>query len=144
MVDGMRIHEYLQREMEVVILNKVILMGRLTGDPELKVTTGGKSVCTFNIAVNRIKKEETDFFKCQAWDAKAEFINKYFRKGNMIAITGRLQNRSWDGKDGKKQYITEVIVEESHFTGEKKGEVTTKPINEFVPQDDEEKMPWEV
>ena len=123
-------------------MNKVILMGRLTGDPELKITSNSKSVCAFTIAVNRIKKEESDFFKCQAWEGRAEFIGKYFHKGSMIAIVGRLQNRSWDDKDGKKHYITEAIVEEAHFTGEKSGEVRkaepSAPINEFVPQDTDE------
>lgn len=105
-------------------MNKVILMGRLTADPEMKQTPSGTAVAVFTIAVNRrFAKEgqqQADFIRCTAWKQQAEFICKYFKKGSMICVVGNIQTRSWDGQDGKKQYSTDVVVEEAYFTGEKK------------------------
>lgn len=107
------------------MINKTVLMGRLTKDPELKYTQGNNTaVCSFTLAVDRQfakpgEKRETDFIMCQAWTKTAEFVNKWFQKGSMIAIVGRIQTRSWDGEDGKKHYATEVVVEEVSFTGGK-------------------------
>ena len=102
-------------------MNKVILMGRLTRDPEMRQTPQGVSVASFSIAVNRrFAKEgqqQADFINCVAWRQQAEFICKYFQKGSMIAVTGSIQTRSWDGQDGKKQYATDVVVDEVYFTG---------------------------
>lgn len=102
-------------------MNKVILMGRLTRDAEMRQTPQGVSVASFSIAVNRrFAKEgqqQADFINCVAWRNTAEFICKYFKKGSMIAITGSIQTRSWDGQDGKRQYATEVVVDEAYFTG---------------------------
>ena len=99
-------------------LNKVILCGRLTAKPELKVTTSGINVTEFNIAINRKvaqgKPQETDFIKCQAWRGTCDFITKYFDKGNSICVVGSIQTRSWE-KDGQKHYATEVIVDEAMF-----------------------------
>jgi single-strand DNA-binding protein len=104
-------------------VNKVILMGRLTRDPEIKYTAANNTaVCTFSLAVPRRAKGEVDFINCQAWTKTAEFISKFFSKGNMIAVVGRIQNRSWDDKEGKKHTVTEVIVDETFFTGEKKAD----------------------
>ncbi|MDD6565035.1 MAG: single-stranded DNA-binding protein [Clostridiales bacterium] len=104
-------------------MNRVILMGRLTADPELRQTPQGTSVTSFTIAVDRrIKTEngqQADFITCVAWRKTAEFICRYFQKGRMIAIEGQLQSRSWDTQDGKRQYATEVIVDNVSFTGEK-------------------------
>ena len=104
-------------------MNKAILMGRLTRDPEMRTTPQGTSVCSFSIAVNRrFSKEgqqQADFINCVAWRQQAEFICKYFTKGSMIAVVGSIQTRTWDGQDGKKQYATEVVVDEAHFTGSK-------------------------
>lgn len=102
-------------------MNKVILMGRLTKDVEMRQTPTGVSVARFTIAINRrfSKEGQADFINCIAWRQTAEFISRYFGKGNMIAVVGSLQSRSWDDKDGKKQYATEVVVEEAYFTGEK-------------------------
>lgn len=104
-------------------MNKAILMGRLTRDPEMRTTPQGVSVCSFSIAVNRrFSKEgqqQADFINCVAWRQQAEFICKYFTKGSMIAVVGSIQTRTWDGQDGKKQYATEVVVDEAHFTGSK-------------------------
>ena len=104
-------------------MNKVILMGRLTKDVEMRQTPNGVSVARFTLAVNRrFAKEgqqQADFINCVAWRQTGEFIARYFQKGSMIAVVGSIQSRSWDGQDGKKQYATEVNVEEAYFTGSK-------------------------
>ena len=103
-------------------LNKVILGGRLTSDPELKTTPQGTSVATFGIAVNRKGKDaQADFINCQAWRGTAEFISKYFTKGSSICVTGSIQTRTWEDKQGGKRYATEVNVEEAYFV-ESKGD----------------------
>ena len=98
-------------------------MGRLTKDPELRQSQNGISVARFTIAVNRRfakdGQQQADFINCVAWRQTGEFIAKYFEKGSMIAVTGSIQTRTWDGNDGKKQYATEVIVDEAYFTGSK-------------------------
>ena len=110
-------------------MNKAILMGRLTRDPEMRTTPQGTSVCSFSIAVNRRFAKEgqqnADFINCVAWRQQAEFICKYFTKGSMIAVVGSIQTRTWDSQDGKKQYATEVVVDEAHFTGSKSETGTT-------------------
>lgn len=107
------------------MLNSVILMGRLTADPELRSTQNGTSVSQFSLAVDRdfVKQGEerqTDFISCVAWKQTAEFISKHFGKGSMLAVTGRLQSRTFDDKNGVKHYVTEVIVDKASFTGEAK------------------------
>jgi single-strand DNA-binding protein len=105
-------------------MNKVILMGRLVADPELKQTATDVSVATFTIAVNRrFAKEgqqQADFIRCTAWRQQADFICKYFPKGSMICVIGNIQTRSWDDSDGNKRYSTDVVVDEVYFTGEKR------------------------
>lgn len=105
-------------------MNKVILMGRLTKDVEMRQTPNGIAVARFAIAVNRRFKNangeyDVDFINCIAWRKTGEFISRYFQKDSMIAVVGSIQTRSWDGNDGKKQYATEVIVDEVYFTGSK-------------------------
>ena len=101
-------------------LNKVILGGRLTSDPELKQTPQGISVCSFSLAVNRKGKDaQTDFINCQAWRGTAEFISKYFSKGSSICITGSIQTRTWKDQQGNNRYATEVNVEEAYFVDSK-------------------------
>ena len=104
-------------------MNKVILMGRLTRDPEMRQTPTGVSVCSFSIAVNRRFAKDgaqnADFINCTAWRQQAEFICKYFQKGAMIAVVGNLQSRSWENQEGKRQYATDVVVDEVYFTGSK-------------------------
>jgi single-strand DNA-binding protein len=99
-------------------------MGRITRDIELRQTPNGTATTSFTIAVNRRFAKEgqqtADFINCVAWRSTAEFISKYFSKGSMIAVIGSMQSRSWDGQDGKKQFTTEVLVDEAYFTGEKK------------------------
>ena len=103
-------------------LNKVVLGGRMTADPELKQTTGGVSVVRFSIAVNRRfskggdqAEQQTDFFNLVAWRQTAEFISKYFRKGSSICVTGSIQNRSWQDQQGQKRTTTEIVVDEAMF-----------------------------
>ena len=110
---------------EVKIVNKVELIGRLTHDVEMRQTPNGVSLARFSIAVTRRFKNsngeyDADFINCVAWRQTGEFIAKHFQKGGMIAVVGSIQSRSWDGNDGKKQYATEVVVDEVYFTGAKK------------------------
>lgn len=105
-------------------MNKAILVGRLTRDPELKATTSGISVCNFTVAVDRRfvragEERQADFINCVAWRQTAEFICKYFTKGRMIGIVGSIQTRSWEDREGKRQYTTEVVVDEAYFTDSK-------------------------
>ena len=105
-------------------MNKVILMGRLTRDVEMRQTPNGVSLARFSIAVNRRfagkdAQQQAYFINCVAWRQTGEFIARYFQKGSMIAVVGSIQSRSWDGQDGKKQYATEVVVDEAYFTGSK-------------------------
>ena len=105
-------------------LNKVVLIGHLTGNPELKSTPGGISVATFSIGVTRKytkqgEQPQTDFIDIVAWRSTAEFINRYFKKGQAICICGSLQTRSWTAQDGTKRYATEVIADEATFVEKK-------------------------
>lgn len=100
-------------------MNRVELVGRLTKDPELKNTQSGKSVMSFTVAVDRrISKEakekgtqSADFINCVAWDSSAEFLDKYGRKGDRVSVEGKIQTRNYDGADGKKVYVTEVLAD---------------------------------
>ena len=101
-------------------LNKAILGGRLTSQPELKQTPQGVSVTTFSIAVNRRgKKDDADFINCVAWRQTAEFICKYFGKGSSICLVGQIQTRTWNDNNGNKRYSTEVIADEAYFVDSK-------------------------
>lgn len=107
------------------MLNRVILMGRITQELDLKQTPSSVSVLTFNIAVERNftkqgEEKQADFITCVAWRQQAEFINKYFGKGRMIAIEGNLRTRNYEDKNGTKHYVTEVYVDSVSFTGEAK------------------------
>lgn len=106
-------------------MNKVVLMGRLTKDPEIRYTAGNNTaVCQFTIAVDRRFKSENqpsaDFIPIVAWRQTAEFVSKYFNKGSRIAVVGQIQTRSWDDTDGKKHYVTEVIADEVEFCESKR------------------------
>ena len=105
-------------------MNKVILIGRLTKDVEVRYTQNNTMVASFSLAVNRRFKQEgqpeADFINIVAWNKVAEFASKYFGKGQQVAVVGRLQTRNYDDKDGKKVYVTEVIAEETYFADSKK------------------------
>lgn len=93
-------------------MNKVILFGRLTAEPELKYTTSGKAVMSFTLAVNGYSKDaDADFINCVAWSQQAEYIANYQHKGNRLLVAGRLQVRKYETADGSKRYVTEVICE---------------------------------
>ena len=118
------------------MLNKVILMGRFTRDPELRSTPQGISTCSFSIAVDRSfvrqgEERKADFINCVAWRQTAEFISKYFTKGSLIAIEGSIQTRSWDDNEGKKRYATEVIVSQAHFAESKRDSQNAPSDNDF-------------
>lgn len=101
--------------------NKVILIGNMTADPELKQTNGGVSVCSFSIAVNRRfakadqAQQSVDFINIVTWRQQAEFVSRYFKKGNPILICGQLQTRTWSDNQGQKRYATEVVADEVSF-----------------------------
>ena len=101
-------------------MNRVDLVGRLTRDPELRHTTSGRAVCQLNLAINRTftnqnGEREADFINVVVWDKQAENVSKYVTKGRLVSVEGRLQSRSYDDKDGKKVYVTEVIANSVQF-----------------------------
>lgn len=107
------------------MLNRVILMGRLVSDPELKSTPNGVSVTNFRIAVDRNyvrsgEERKTDFIDIVCWRQTAEFVCRYFGKGAMIAVEGQLQTRTYQAKDGTNRYVVEVVADNVSFTGEKR------------------------
>ena len=104
-------------------LNKVVLCGRLTADPELKQTQNGIAVVSFTLAVNRRftrgadgqNNSQADFINCVAWRQTAEFISRYFKKGSSLCVTGSIQTRTWTDNTGAKRYATDVVVDEAMF-----------------------------
>ena len=118
-------------------MNKVILMGRLTKDPEVRYTqTTNTMVTSFTLAVNRrfVKQGEerqADFINIVAWNKTAEFVSKYFNKGQQVGVIGRIQTRNYDDEQGVKHYITEVIAEEVYFAGEKKEKAQNGTTDDF-------------
>ena len=103
-------------------LNKVILMGHMTADPELKQTASGISVCSFSIGVNRRYnraaeqgQQSVDFINIVSWRQQAEFVSRYFKKGSSIVVCGSLQTRNWTDNQGQKRYVTEVVADEVSF-----------------------------
>ena len=131
-------------------LNKVTLQGRLTKVCELRYTSNNNTaVASFTIAVDRKvrqgEQKQTDFINIVAWSKLAEFCAKYFSKGQQIIVVGRIQTRTYDGNDGKKVYITEVVAEECFFSGDKKS--GTQPqesdnVGGFNPMDDDDELPF--
>ena len=121
-------------------MNKVILLGRLTRDPEVRYTqTSNTLVASFSLAVNRRfvrqgEERQADFINIVVWSKLGEFCSKYFKKGQQVAIVGRLQTRTWDDDQGTKHYVTEVIAEEAYFADSKRdttSENTTAFENTF-------------
>lgn len=120
-------------------MNKVILIGRLTKDVELRYTqTNNTAVASFSLAVNRKfvkpgEERQADFFNIIVWNKLAENISKYLFKGNQVAISGRLETRSWDDPNGQKHYVTEVIAEEIDFIGNKNKQNNEAILNSPTP-----------
>ena len=127
------------------MLNKIILMGRLTRDPELRRTQSGTPVASFSIAVDRDYKtqsgeKETDFIDIVAWRSTAEFVTKYFTKGRMAVVEGRLQIRDWTDRDGGKRRSTEVVADSVYFGDSKRSGSDTPAVDrDFEELSDEEK-----
>lgn len=120
------------------MLNKIVIMGRFTKDAELRSTASGKSVVSFTVAVDRDFKgqngeKETDFINCVAWGSTAEFINKYFNRGSMAVVEGRLQIRPYETTDGQKRTAEEVIVNNIYFGESKKDAATNEPVSDIPP-----------
>ena len=124
-------------------MNKVILLGRLTKDPEVRYTQSSNTlVANFTLAVNRrfVKEGDTqtaDFINISAWAKTGEFVSKYFKKGQQVAIVGRIQSRNWEDDQGQKHYATEVIAEEAYFADSKKEDDNSEPLenNNFSSND---------
>lgn len=117
------------------MLNKAILVGRITKDPELKSTEKGTSVLSFTVAITRKYKDangerQSDFINCVAFRGTADFISQYFKKGDLISIDGTIQTRTWDDAEGKKHYVTEVMVEGAGFV---EGKKESQAENETLP-----------
>lgn len=119
-------------------MNKVILMGRLTQNPELRQTPQGTFVTNITLAVDRKYtkdgERQTDFIRCTAWRNTAEFIAKYFKKGQMAAVIGTIETRQWEDGEGKRQYATDILVDEVYFAGSKNQ--TQKTEQEITSFDD--------
>lgn len=112
-------------------MNKVVLIGRLTKDPELRYAQGnGAAVCKFTLAVARpFKKDETDFINCVSFGKAAETINRYMTKGKQLAVTGSIRTGSYDAQDGTKRYTTDIAVDEFEFIGNGQGASNTPQGN---------------
>ena len=134
------------------MLNKIFLMGRLTRDPELRRTQSGTAVASFALAVDRDYKDqdgqrETDFVDIVAWRSTAEFVSKYFSKGRMAVVEGRLQVRSWTDKDGARRRTTEVVADSVYFGDSKRvSDLDTPPAPDFreVPPEEKGELPFDV
>lgn len=131
------------------MLNKIILMGRLTRDPELRRTGSGTAVTSFSLAVDRDfagqdGKRETDFIDCVAWRGTGEFAAKYFTKGQMAAVEGRLQVRGWMDKNGNMRRSCEVIVDSLYFAGSKRQSEAQAEPGDFreILEDEEGELPF--
>ena len=128
------------------MLNRLILMGRLTADPELKTTQSGVNVTTFTLAVERNyvakgQDRQTDFVRCVAWRNTADFICKYFSKGRMMSVEAELQSRSYENSEGRKVTVWEAVVSNVYFCGDtdrqENGETTFENYEEAEIDDDE-------
>lgn len=144
------------------MLNVAVLMGRLTGDPEIRVTPDGKKVASFSVACdrdfkNRDGERQTDFLNIVAWEKTAEFLEKYFHKGDLISIEGRIQARQYQDRNGNNRTAVEIVARNAFFAGGKKDTGSTPKINSdgqnhgsFAPVqndgfdliDNEEDLPW--
>ena len=139
------------------MLNRIVLMGRLTADPEMKQTKNGIAVGSFTLAVDRDRKDkdtgerEADFIRCVVWRSTAEFASRYFSKGQMAVVSGRLTIRPWTDDQGNKRSTTEVLVDNLYFGDSKKSDSKPSYHNadsyagnyaELEPCDDDETLPF--
>lgn len=129
------------------MLNSITLMGRLTKNPEARKTASGKSVTSFTLAVERDIKtngeKETDFIDIVAWNGTADLVAKYFTKGRMAVVRGRLQIRTWQDKDGNNRKAAEVIADSVYFGDSKPTTTATAPADDFpIIEDEEPELPF--
>jgi single-strand DNA-binding protein len=130
------------------MLNRIIVMGRMTRDPELRRTNSGTAVASFTVAVDRDFKpqsgeKETDFIDVVAWRNTAEFVSKYFSKGRMAVVEGRLQIRDWTDKDGNKRRTAEIVADSVYFGDSKRdGGETVEPKGGFSEIEDDGDLPF--
>lgn len=110
-------------------MNNCVMVGRLVADPIVRFTQDEKAVCSFRIAVNRRKEGEADFINCVAWQKLAEICGQYLKKGKQIAVSGRLQIRNWESKEGEKRSTAEIIVQDMQMLGKREddGEGEARP-----------------
>lgn len=143
-------------------MNNFTGMGRLGKDPETKSLTSGTMVCNFSLAIRRrFKNKQTDeydmdWLSCTAFGKTAEFIDRYFRKGDMIGVVGSVQTRSWEDNEGKKHYATDIVVEQAHFCGSKSDngsgsyqapaqtQVAQQPQGTLFPDADDTSLPFDI
>ena len=145
-----------------LFMNKAMLMGRLTRDPELRhIANNSYMVCSFTLAIDRKytkqgEEKQTDFIPVVAWNKNAEFCSRYFKKGQKVVVIGRIQVRTWDDSEGKKRYATEVVAEELHFAESKASgggsasgysqqneRMPSDPVDgEFYPIDADDELPF--
>lgn len=131
-------------------MNKVILIGRLVTDPDIRTINSGTKVATYRLAVDRRKKpdgtQEADFFTCVAWDKSADFAQKYLAKGRKIAIEGRLQSRTYDAQDGSKRSAVEIMVESHEFCDSKpagnQGSASPAPVGHGFTEVNDDELPF--
>lgn len=120
------------------MINKVVLVGRLTKDPVLRKTASGTSITSFTVACNRRFKQEgqpdADFINCVAWNKTADIVNQYTHKGSLVGVEGRIQTRSYDDQQGKRVYVTEIVAESVQFLESKSSNNSTN--NEYVPNEE--------
>lgn len=130
-------------------MNKVILMGRLTKDPDVRNTPDGKSVARYTLAVDRkFSKEDqkADFIPCVCWEKKAQFADQYLRKGTKVVVYGRIQTGKYTNKDGQTVYTTDVVVEDQEFAESKQKGAEEVKKDEFIPIDEMMQggdLPWD-
>lgn len=132
------------------MLNRIVVMGRLTRDPELRRTASGIACATFSVAVDRdfgrndAGEKETDFFDCVVWRTSAEFVSKYCAKGRMVVVSGRLQVRLWPDKDGNRRRAYEIVADNVYFADSRK-DVADKPVSDpadYAILDDDSQLPF--
>ena len=129
-------------------MNKAILIGRLTKDPELRYTSSNRAVCQFTVAIDRpftnqsTGQREADFINVVAWDKTGENIGKYMTKGRLIAVEGRIQTRNYENNEGKKVYVTEVIANNVQFLESKNSSSNNNSLND-MPEPPMEKTPYD-
>lgn len=117
------------------MLNKIIVMGRLTKEPELRATQNQTAVASFTIACERDREKNADFIDCVAWRHTAKFVSKYFHKGQLVAVSGRLQSRKWEDRDNNKRTSWEVVAENVYFAESKQRSETTQTFTEYDDED---------